>query len=314
MSGSSLSTLEHSCAVVMASQEDPRPAQFNDREWLTSMFTTDGKRVVALLHEEYQGNRHAGRCPSRDYFKCWYNAITFAVSTDGGRSFQNGRTPPNHLVASVPYRYRRDAGPFGLFQPSNIVRKPDGYFYVLVRAAAYGAQEAGVCLLRTPTLESPNSWRAWDGSAFQVKFSNPYVAVSSASPTCEPIAHSQVNDMTQSLTFNNYLGEFVLLGEAGKFDLRRGEMVWGFYSATSEDLLHWSDRQLVMETELAHTHQCGDPSTKVHPSIIDPNSASQNFVTVGHRAYLYFTRIKYDASCRLTKDRDLFRIPIEFSK
>ncbi len=60
-----------------------------------------------------------------EYLKCWYNSITLARSTDGGRTFRHA-PPPRHLVASVPYRYEPDAGPFGLFQPSNIVRNGRG--------------------------------------------------------------------------------------------------------------------------------------------------------------------------------------------
>ena len=112
MTGRSLDALDHRCDVVMQSGQDPRPEQFDDREWITATYTADGRRVFALVHEEFQGHRHAGRCNSGDYFKCWYNAITFAISTDAGRSFRDGRTPPDHLVASIPYGYTPDAGPY----------------------------------------------------------------------------------------------------------------------------------------------------------------------------------------------------------
>jgi hypothetical protein len=314
MIGPSLDAVDHQCEVVMGSAEDPRPEQFNDREWLTAPYTADGRRVFALLHEEYQGHRHAGRCASGNYFKCWYNAITFAVSTDGGRSFRNGRIPPEHLVASVPYRYTPDVGPYGLFQPSNIVRRPDGYYYVLIRAAAYRGEKSGVCLLRTARLEDPSSWRAWDGTGYRTRFSNPYARMGSDARTCERVAHPQIADMTQSLTYNTFLKRFVLVGSTGKFDPRRNETVWGIYFATSENLTGWSERQLVMETELPHVHRCGDPSLRVHPSVLDPRSQSRNFETVGEHAYLYFTRVTYDSACRQNLARDLLRVPITFSR
>jgi hypothetical protein len=318
MTGTSLDHPQHSCQVAMASGSDSRPEQFNDREWITAPYSPDGRTVFALVHNEYQGHLHPGRCRSGDYFKCWFNAITYAVSTDGGHTFRDGKTPPNHLVASVPYRYKADTGPYGLFQPSNIVRRKDGYFYVLIRAHEYGAQKRGACLMRTRTLADPKSWRAWDGRAFTVSFINPYrdsrdVAVH----ICEPVSVTQIDVMTQSLTFNTYLDRYVLVGESGKPDPRRRSVVWGVYFSTSKDLIHWSERQLVMETELAHTFRCGDRDPLVHPSVLDPASTSRNFETVGKTAYLYLTQIKYSqdkASCEHTFHRDLIRRRIVFSR
>src|SRR4029079_7471153 len=129
MSGPSLGELHPSCDVVFSSDKNADPAQFNDREWLASPFTPDGGTVYALVHEEYHGHRHPGRCPSGIYLKCWYNAITFAQSQDGGRTFQHS-APPRQLVAAVPYRYVPDQGSYGVFSPSNIVQNPkDSYYY-----------------------------------------------------------------------------------------------------------------------------------------------------------------------------------------
>ena len=113
------------------------PARFNDREWLAAPYTQDGRTVYALVHNEYQGHQHPGRCPSGDLPECWYNAITLAVSRDGGSTFRDARPPPAASGRGVPYRYVPDAGPYGFFGPSNIVRKDDGYYYAIVRAAKH---------------------------------------------------------------------------------------------------------------------------------------------------------------------------------
>ena len=85
----------------------------------------------------------------------------------------------------MPYRYEPDAGPFGLFQPSNIVRGPeDGFYYALVRAQAYGAQRGGTCVMRTARLDQPGSWRAWDGSGYNVRFVDPYRSQRRGEVTC----------------------------------------------------------------------------------------------------------------------------------
>jgi len=101
MLGPTLDQVRHSCQVVMQSDYDSRPYKFNDREWVTAPYTRDGRTVFALVHEEYQGDKHPGRCPSGIYLKCWYNSITFAVSRDGGATFSQ-RSPPRDLVPSVP--------------------------------------------------------------------------------------------------------------------------------------------------------------------------------------------------------------------
>ena len=84
--------LRPDCRVVLASGLSDDPAAYDDREWIASLYTVDGKTIVALVHNEYQGNRHQGRCPSNTYSKCWYNTLTLAVSHDGGRSvYPNAR-------------------------------------------------------------------------------------------------------------------------------------------------------------------------------------------------------------------------------
>ncbi|HET9591529.1 MAG TPA: hypothetical protein VFP17_01310, partial [Solirubrobacterales bacterium] len=123
MIGSSLEALAIDCRPVLLSHRDAAPRRFQDREWIASIFTRDGSSVWALLHEEYQGNRHHGRCPSHRYFPCWYNAVTLAHSDDGGRTYIEARSPRN-LIASAPYRYRPGRGPLGVFTPSNIVSGP----------------------------------------------------------------------------------------------------------------------------------------------------------------------------------------------
>jgi hypothetical protein len=89
-------------------------------------------------------------------------------------------------------------------------------------------------------------------------------------------------------------------------------VITGIYFSTSEDLIDWTPRKLVLRTESRNTYQCGDSDPVAYPSVLDPESKSRNFETTGKRAYLYFTRYNY-ASCKETLDRDLVRVPVEFS-
>ncbi len=311
--GPSLDRVRHSCRVVMRSGFDPRPEAYDDRDWLASLYTEDGRTIHALVHDEYQGNQHPGRCPSGSYQKCWYNAITTATSTDGGESYSRQPAPAG-IAANVPYRYVPDAGPYGIFQPSNIIKR-DGYYYALLQAEAFGKQRRGTCVMRSPDLSQPRSWRAWDGKHFSVQFVDPYrePVGDPGDHVCAPVGEAEIAKMAHSLSYSTYFGKYMLVGVAGEFQPSRNRNIWGIYFALSEDLIHWSHKRLIAETELPWTFQCGDRYPILYPSVLDPESTSRTFGTTGRRAYLYFTRLQYP-NCRQALQRNLVRIGIEFSK
>jgi hypothetical protein len=322
MVGPSLSSVAHQCSILLGSDFNADPSAFDDRQWLASPFTLDGQTIYALLDEEYQGQVHSGMCdPSLEGFdqvKCRYNAISFAASYDGGTSYRRA-FPPDGLVATVPYRYVVAAGPAGAFDPSNIVyRSSDGYYYVMVRTPPYQAQQEGACLLRTQTLGVPSSWRGWDGSGFSVRFIDPYVDTSAPPDghVCRPVSPDAIGSMTSSLTYNTYFRKFLLVGISSTVNPKTDRTVNGFFYSLSDDLVHWTPQRILMRAEFPWTYQCGGPSPVREPSILDPNSPDRNFATSGQRPYLYFVRSNpmYDSGgCRETLDRDLIRIPIEFS-
>lgn len=310
MVGPSLDRLEVECPVILASDSRPDPRVFDDREWLAAPYTPDGRTVYALVHNEYQGHRHAGRCLSGEYLPCWYNALTLAVSTDGGRTYRH-TPPPSHLVAAPVTRYAVETGPVGVFRPSNVVhRQEDGHYYALVQVQERGGEPSGACLLRTRRLGDPDAWRAWDGESFTVRLVSPYRG---ARPTpCRFVARDEIAGMTESVTFNTYLDRYVLVGISGRHDASRSEVVWGIYYSLSENLVDWTPRRLLLEVPTRSQASCGEDAVS-YPAILDPGSPSRNFETAGRRAYLYFTRSHYQG-CELTLDRDLVRVPVEFSK
>jgi hypothetical protein len=314
MSGPDLDHLTHDCSVIMSSHYDPDPATFDDREWIHSTYTPDGKTVFALVHNEYQGHTHPSRCPSGEYFACWYNTVTLAVSNDGGTASFEHAPPPSQLVVAIPYPYVPDSGPAGIFQPSNIVRNAaDDHYYALLRVQKYQDQPQGTCIMRTTDLADPKSWRAWDGAGFDVRFINPYLEANERPQDhiCQPVSYDEIQLMVESLTFNTYLDRYLLVGTAVERELD-GETASGIYYALSDDLIDWTPRELIVEVESRQTYRCGDPEPVGYPSVLDPDSTSRNFETTGRRAYLYFTRFNYE-SCRETMDRDLVRVPIRFS-
>ncbi|MFQ5592534.1 MAG: DUF6259 domain-containing protein [Anaerolineae bacterium] len=323
MVGPDLDQLTHDCGVIMSSHFNSDPAQFDDHEWIDSVYTPDGATVFALIHNEYQGHTHPGQCPSGQYTKCWYNTVTLATSTDGGDTYTHAQ-PPTHLVASIPYVYVPDTGPAGIFSPSNIIyNAADGYYYALLHLEQYQAQEWGACVMRTTNLADPTSWRAWNGTGFNVRFINPYTSAGLSAGlepneppenhVCQPVSRNEIAKMHASLTFNTHLDRYLLVGTAGLFDPGQGKTVWGVYYSLSDDLIHWTPRQLIMEAPMTWSWQPGDPDPIAYPAVLDPDSESDNFETTGKRMYLYFTRFHY-ADGHMTLDRDLVRVPMEFSQ
>lgn len=308
--GPSLRRLRADCRPVMGSQRDPDPAAYRDRQWIASPYTEDGRRILALVHNEYQGHRHPGRCPGGGYFRCWYNAITLVESRDAGRSYR-ARPGPTSLVAGPPYRYRPGRGPAGVFSPSNMVRGGDGRLYALVQVVDPGGPR-GVCLIRSARIAAPGSWRAWDGDAFGGVFTDPYRDPPRPQTPCAIVAPAQIAEMISSLTYNTALDAYVLLGMAAAPEPDAPWPATGIYYSASTDLLHWSPRRLLLRAPTVHSHRCGGPDAIAYPSLLDPGSHSRTFATADARAFLYYTRIHYRA-CRRTPDRDLVRVPVEIS-
>jgi hypothetical protein len=297
--------LEHRCAPVLTSPRDGDPSHFTDREWLASLYSSDGRNVAALLHEEYQGNQHPGRCPSGLYMRCWYNSITFAVSRDGGATYQ---LPSGRLVASSSRRYVPDAGPSGVFAPSNLVRNPhDGYFYALAQVIEPSAGVRGTCVMRTRYPFEPGSWRWWDGIAFRGRFHNPYAKHRFRSTSaCRPVAHIQIQEMHETVTFNVALKRFLLIDRALDDVTRTTDLNF----STSTDLIHWTMRRPIEGTSRFVTPGCRDLDV-TYPSVIDPASPSRTFDTSGRAFDLYLTRFqRTDCSRALGPARDLVRVRV----
>jgi hypothetical protein len=265
--------------------------------------------IAAPVHNEYHGTLPR-TCVPNEPTSCWYNAITLARSTDGGRSFQQPPAP-GHLVAASPDRYMLGVKPTGIFSPSNIVRSgADGLYYAMV-VSRTPSGESGTCLMRSADPFDPRSWRAWDGRRFGLRFADPYREPRAAKP-CTPVAKPEIATMHESLTFNTYLNRFILVGIA-EAPHPSGDSVSGVYFSISDELVHWSPRKLLMRATPRQQFRCGRPKPIAYPSLLDPESRSRTFSTTGRRPYLYFTRFNY-AGCKLGLDRDLVRVPVEIAR
>lgn len=163
-------------------------------------------------------------------------------------------------------------------------------------------------MMRTRDLADPRSWRAWGGTAFAARFTDPYLQPAPRGGACWAIAPlvGAFDFMNGSLVYSTYLQRFLLVGTGNS------GIDGGFYVSASTDLVSWSRPVKIIAGELTYTYSCGDPDPMAYPSLLDPTSTSRNFETVGRTAYLYFTRFRY-RDCGQTQHQDLVRVPIEFT-
>jgi len=301
--GSDFDHLTPECDTVLASSYDPDHANFNDEEWIQAVYTEDGETVYAIVHNE-------DNCTPDDGGNCWYQNETYAVSTDGGATYQQP-DPPANYVASAPYPFEPGQGTYGLTAGGNIFRGPDDAYYMTAMAGTPGPLNLFTCLLRTEDLSDPTSWRAWDGSGFNMAFVDPYLEpdLDPETHTCAPISYDEIGNTHESITYNTYLGRYLLLGSGIVHD-SSGEGHWGLVYSTSEDLIHWTPRQLLQEMPLSAHYSVGGPNSLAYPALIDHDSDSRNFETSDDTAYVYYTRFNY-ADGISDRDADLVRFPVQ---
>ncbi len=311
--GPDFDNLTRDCTPLMTDSDDPLPSEHNDSEWLSGIYTPDGQTVYALVHNEYHGLAHPGYCGDL-YAECRFNSITSAQSSNRGDSYTQAPAP-THLVASMPYRSVPGDGRYGFFSPSNIVVK-DGWFYnMILSSARYRKQAGGVCLMRTQNLADQKSWRAWDGEGFNVRFIDPYrdSARSVGRHVCQVLSPEELGELNRSVVWSTYLDKWVVAGTSSVYQPEYGTIVRGFYYSTSDDLIHWTPRQLLMFLSNSETIPCGDPDGAAYPSFVDPDSTDRNFGTIDQTTHLYFTTFRRE-NCIMTSKRDVKRVEVQFSQ
>ena len=303
--GPDLLHLKIDCHVALESREDPDPAKYDGRRYITSTWTPDGQRVAALVHDEYHADVHPGRCLFKDGLECWWNTILSFRSTDGGANF----VPSKPLVvAATPFQQDIGQGRHrGFFNPSNMVGF-EGYVYAFVSTTGWLGQDAGECLIRTRDPMDSASWRAWNGHDFTVSWRDPYASGRQTSQaSCAPI--EPFGYPVGSVVRHRATGAFVAVWEAprveGKFATE------GLYYATSRDLTHWSQAALLAATPITH-QPCGpgesnkDGWITSYPALIDADARGRNFDDAGDSAWLFYDRIK-NVGCIPAGERILLR-------
>ena len=288
--GADFSSLKRSCTPIYISDDNTSAASFDNQEWVQTAYR-EGNVIHALLHNEYH-DPFAANCQPGNTSPgnpCWYNSITYASSVDGGRSFTHV-VAPGHVAAPAAQVWDPTGSPppYGYFESSNIVQGKDGLFYAVFTAIDKGKSvytDMAICVMRTPTLADPASWRAWDGSGFNLKMSDPYLGP--AASFCTIVGNPSPN-FSQGLTYNTYLQKYLLVGGGGYYSL-------------STDLINWTASQPIRPEE--------SPSV-AYATVIDHDDPTANFESPGRTPYLYFTRFNGTTIRAAGLNRDLIRVPM----
>jgi hypothetical protein len=314
--GTGFGSFTRDCSRPALASADRRTADsYENWEWVWSVYR-EGSSWHVLVHNEFHdavaptcqpGNPAPGN-------PCWYNSVTYAVSTDGALSFSKPGAPA-HLWEPPPPNTPPPYGQFaeGYFSPSNIVRASDGYYYAFMMSIPnkFWNTMQGLCVFRTRTLGDPTTWRAWDGDGFNLRMASPYVT-GQAVPICTSLGGFVI---PSHLVYNTYLERYMAVASGpGPLDVN-GRATCGFFYALSADLIHWSEHRLLVEASLgwcaADPSQPGvlEPVIVAYPSIVDHADTTVNFENAGRTPYFYYVRINGD-----NLDRDVVRVPLTLTR
>ncbi len=175
--GADFSTLKRRCTAIYNSDDNTNPSSFDNQEWVQTVYR-DGSVIHALIHNEFH-DPVAPNCKPGDTSPanpCWYNSVTYASSTDNGQHFTHVAAP-GHIVAPAAsvWDATGSPAPYGYFEPSNIVKNIDGYYYAVFAAVPKGKSiytDRAICLMRTKTLADPTISRPWDGTDFNLQMND----------------------------------------------------------------------------------------------------------------------------------------------
>ena len=312
--GTDFSSLKRVCEPALVSADKRTPESYENWEWLWAVYR-EGDKWHAFVHNEFHdtispGCRIGDSSPSNP---CWYNSVTYAVSNDGGQTFTKSNAPA-HVVAPAPNAwvpppvYPSGYAAEGYFAPSSIVRGPDGYYYSLMLSIRdkSNMNAQGICAIRSDRLDDPTSWRAWDGSGFNLRLTSPYATGVSAT-VCTYLPNSIGNS---SLSYNTYLGLYMLVNDSNI----GGGVSCGIYFQLSPDMVHWGPKQMIAPARLPWcdagpaTPGVLEPVEVLYPSLVDHGDTGINFDRTGRTVYLYYMRFNDD-----NLDRDLVRVPVTFT-
>ena len=165
------------------------------------------------------------------------------------------------------------------------------YYAAVWNRHQVGLQAPGICMMRTNNLLDPSSWRAWDGSGYSVSFVSAYTLApgTEAQHVCHvtnlPAGSVEDGCAAHGLFWSTYLNKFVVT--LGCDQATKAVFKW----ATSDDLIEWSDAQVLLDSSMAHKLSPNVRRGMNYPTFIDPSANDRNFGTIGQNPYLFWVSI-----------------------
>jgi hypothetical protein len=307
--GPDFDNLARICTPVLSATNKKHPdataaQSFSNQEWV-NMAYNDGTQVWGFVNNEFHDISPTGQsfgCSNSEYpgNPCWYNGITLARSNTGHNFVQTNSGLDVAIGPPLQWDPAAMVGfPYGTFEPSNIIFD-GGFYYMLYRGILTpGSNTTGACLARATSISDATSWRAWDGSGYNLTVGSPYII-----PGQQPCSFVGPG-IWGSLTRNSYLESFGF-GKYMAVGLKNSP-VCGVYFTLSDDLIVWSTPQLIKAIDSPGCN--GDlTNSGAYFSIIDHASTDQtNFSESGQSPHLYYTYFNANL------DRDLVREQFTFT-
>jgi hypothetical protein len=298
--GPNFKSLRPNCRPLIRSKANTSANSALGLLWLQGFFTTDGKKIAALVSEDRTAiNKSLGCTAPRLSGRCWLNNILAAQSNDMGQSFQILGSQERTVATLAKVYPDKGKARFGAFTISNIIQK-NNYKYFMSWVQGENVQPAGNCLFRNDDPFRPERWRAWDGQNFTIDMRQP-------GKTCKTIAG--LPHEVRSLTLHTRSGRWIAV-MAGRQKLEGDSApVSGFYYTTSSNLFNWTPLRRIMAAQISADSKY--PYYLNYPSLIDPDSKSRLFDTIdGNNPILLFMMHQLDNG-RGTMHRNIKYISIK---
>lgn len=288
MVGSSLRLLKRDCSKpVYKSAVEPLYNKFRSFEWISNVYTRNGKSIYAFANNDWRAcievkPTPAGCNDATDGYtanenRWWWASFTSLVSGNSGLSFRSPSTLAVDYVIAKPSnaefqaevkhsKYFNPNGITGFYQSSNILRNPlDGSYYFLTKKqskAALGQSDRGYCLMQAKhgsRLDAPASWKSLGPN--KVFSGNPANGECVLLNPAFKLASGQEVTLSEArhLSYNTYLGRFILLGTARLQFTNPSRTGSALVIVTSKDpsLIEWDPiATFVMETRRCNASTC----------------------------------------------------------
>jgi len=271
--GASVDAIRRECdGSIMKSPQDCDASQYSFDFWIGGMASVDGS-LVASVDMEYHG-WECNNCSTAPYSTCWMNANLVATAA------QTGAISTPSLVKPPHQRYIPNAGPYGSFLMSNVIKggrgtEKGGFWYALagqLPGPGDTTQKAGLCTFRSPSPSDGSSWTMWDGGSWVASSTSPYDGVA---PACAAATNVPIRGSGCSVRWSTFYSRWIVVGTIGSTP-SSGHHIF----ALSEDLISWTDPVSFAPWQTA-------PPALYYPSLVDPSAGA--FDEVKQKTQVYFT-------------------------